>query len=50
MEGTGELIQRLEGHTDRVYDVAFHPSEMILASCSADFTIKIWGGGGKRGK
>ncbi|KAJ3056047.1 hypothetical protein HK097_008284 [Rhizophlyctis rosea] len=41
-EGTGELIQRLEGHTDRVYAVDFHPSEPILASCSADFTVKVW--------
>ncbi|RIB05690.1 WD40-repeat-containing domain protein [Gigaspora rosea] len=39
---TGELLQRLEGHTDFVYAVDFHPFEPILASCSADFTIKIW--------
>ncbi|KAJ3043058.1 hypothetical protein HDV00_005966 [Rhizophlyctis rosea] len=41
-EGTGELVQRLEGHTDRVYAVDFHPSEPILASCSADFSVKVW--------
>ncbi|CAG8667689.1 1699_t:CDS:10 [Ambispora leptoticha] len=41
-EGTGELIQRLEGHTDFVYAVDFHPIDPILASCSADCTIKIW--------
>ncbi|CAG8727934.1 18309_t:CDS:2, partial [Gigaspora rosea] len=41
-ERTGELLQRLEGHTDFVYAVDFHPFEPILASCSADFTIKIW--------
>ncbi|KAJ3022998.1 hypothetical protein HKX48_004621 [Thoreauomyces humboldtii] len=41
-EGTGELVQRLEGHTDRVYAVDFHPTESVLASCSADFTVKIW--------
>ncbi|PHZ13300.1 uncharacterized protein RHIMIDRAFT_291064 [Rhizopus microsporus ATCC 52813] len=33
-------MQRLEGHTDRVYAVNFHPTEPILASCSADFTVK----------
>jgi COMPASS component SWD3 len=44
-----ELLQRLEGHTDRVYCVNFHPSEPLLASCSADFTIKVWGPGGKSG-
>mmetsp|Transcript_51957 Transcript_51957/g.86397 ORF Transcript_51957/g.86397 Transcript_51957/m.86397 type:complete len:524 (-) Transcript_51957:174-1745(-) len=40
--GTGELVQKLEGHTDRVYSVSFHPQEPILASCSADGLIKIW--------
>ena len=34
--------QRLEGHSDRVYSTSFHPHEPILASCSADFTLKIW--------
>lgn len=36
-------MQRLEGHTDRVYTVNFHPTEPLLASGSADFTVKIWG-------
>ncbi|KAJ3297003.1 DNA-directed DNA polymerase gamma mip1 [Borealophlyctis nickersoniae] len=49
-EGTGELIQRLEGHTDRVYAVDFHPVEPILASCSADFTIKVWYSNGRKKK
>ncbi|KAI8800555.1 WD40-repeat-containing domain protein, partial [Cladochytrium replicatum] len=40
----GELLQRLEGHGDRVYAVNFHPYEPILASCSADFTVKLWFG------
>ena len=29
-------------HQDRVYATHFHPQEPILASCSADFTLKIW--------
>ncbi|KAK9712952.1 hypothetical protein K7432_006789 [Basidiobolus ranarum] len=41
-EGNATLIQRLEGHMDRVYDVAFHPFEPILCSSSADLTVKIW--------
>ncbi|KAI8916187.1 WD40-repeat-containing domain protein [Gorgonomyces haynaldii] len=45
---SGELFQRLEGHTDRVYDVHFHPKEATLASCSADFSIKLWTFGRKR--
>lgn len=40
--GTASLMQRLEEHQDRVYSVDFHPSEPILASCSADSQIKIW--------
>ena len=35
-------MQRLEGHSDRVYAVAFHPTKPLLASCSADFTVKLW--------
>ncbi|CAM0135917.1 unnamed protein product [Umbelopsis sp. WA50703] len=49
-ENTAELMQRLEGHTDRVYAANFHPTEPILASCSADYTIKVWGPGTPRGK
>ena len=45
-----ELMQRLEGHTDRVYAVNFHPTEPILASGSADFTVKVWGPTPSRGK
>ena len=41
-EGSGELVQKLDGHLDRVYSVCFHPMDPILASCSADFSIKIW--------
>ncbi|KAH7098661.1 WD40 repeat-like protein [Auriculariales sp. MPI-PUGE-AT-0066] len=31
----------LEGHDDRVWDVAWNPSQPLLASCSADRTIRI---------
>ncbi|KAI8835344.1 quinon protein alcohol dehydrogenase-like superfamily [Chytridium lagenaria] len=41
-ENTGELLQRIEGHSDRVYCASFHPSDPILASCSADFSVKVW--------
>ncbi|KAF0700131.1 Aste57867_9319 [Aphanomyces stellatus] len=39
---SASLLQRIDAHTDRVYGVDFHPSEPILASASADFTVKIW--------
>ncbi|KAJ3102985.1 hypothetical protein HDU96_009441 [Phlyctochytrium bullatum] len=41
-KNTGELIQKVEGHSDRVYCASFHPTEPIMASCSADFTVKLW--------
>jgi WD40 repeat protein len=34
--------RRLQGHTDLVRCVAFHPDGTRLASCSNDGTIKIW--------
>ncbi|KAL1918341.1 uncharacterized protein VTP21DRAFT_3001 [Calcarisporiella thermophila] len=46
-EGNAEQIQRLEGHTDRVYAVSFHPMEPIIATCSADFTVKVWAPNGR---
>ncbi|KAI8612874.1 WD40-repeat-containing domain protein [Chytriomyces sp. MP71] len=47
-QGSNELVQRLEGHTDRVYATSFHPSEPILASCSADSTVKFWYSGKRK--
>ncbi|MEW5310931.1 MAG: hypothetical protein WDW38_002684 [Sanguina aurantia] len=37
-----ELEQALEGHTDRVWGVAWSPSGEHLASCSGDKTVRIW--------
>ena len=42
LQDAAELVQKLEGHQDRVYSAAFHPTEPLLASCSADFTIRLW--------
>ena len=41
-QDAAELVQKLEGHQDRVYSATFHPTEPLLASCSADFTIRLW--------
>ncbi|KAF9161457.1 hypothetical protein DFQ26_004533 [Actinomortierella ambigua] len=49
-EGRYELLQKLSGHTDRVYDVDFHPIDHVLATASADFTVKIWARATKRKK
>jgi len=42
LQDAAELVQKLEGHQDRVYSATFHPTEPLLASCSADFTIRLW--------
>jgi COMPASS component SWD3 len=33
---------RLEGHSDRVYAVDWHPLDAVVSSCSADMTIRVW--------
>lgn len=39
----GHYIQSYEGHTMGVYTVTWNPyHEKIFASCSADWTVKIW--------
>ncbi len=35
-------IQTLTGHTDLIYSIAVSPDRKILASASADKTIKVW--------
>ncbi|CAH2065925.1 unnamed protein product [Thlaspi arvense] len=51
MEKNVELVevQKLEGHTDRVWNVAWNPvsshaggTSPVLASCSGDNTVRIW--------
>ncbi|RWW06873.1 hypothetical protein GW17_00029774 [Ensete ventricosum] len=48
MDGELELrvIQKLEGHTDRVWGLAWNPAATgvtgMLASCSGDKTVRIW--------
>jgi WD40 repeat protein len=49
-DGQYEVLQKLGGHTDRVYDVDFHPVDHVLASGSADFSVKVWGRASKRKK
>ncbi|KAL0649492.1 hypothetical protein Bca4012_092183 [Brassica carinata] len=46
MEKKLELVElhKLEGHTDRVWNVSWNPvgTLPILASCSGDNTVRIW--------
>jgi len=38
----GENVQSIQGHSDIVYSVDFHPTLPLMASCSADSLIKCW--------
>ena len=39
---TGKLLHTLSGHTDAVFALAFSPNGNILASGSADGTVRLW--------
>lgn len=39
---TGDFERTLKGHTDSVQDISFDQAGKLLASCSADMTIKLW--------
>lgn len=41
-EGPVSMLQALDGHSDRVYSVDFHPKMPALASGSADATVRVW--------
>jgi WD40 repeat protein len=54
---TWQVVQTFEGHTDRVFGIAFSPDSTLLASGSgmgpsdvSDFTVRLWGVGGGRGR
>ncbi len=32
----------LNGHSDGIWSIAFHPSGLLLATGSADKTVKLW--------
>jgi len=39
---TRKLVAKISGHNKRVNDVAFHPTEDIILSCSQDRTVRVW--------
>lgn len=39
---TGEVLRRYRGHTGAVHSVTFNDDESILATASADQTVKLW--------
>ena len=38
-----QLVQELRGHDDRVWSASWSPKGDLLASCSGDKTVRIWG-------
>jgi len=40
--GLGDLLHTLEGHTDRLGRIAFHPMGQHLATASFDTTWRLW--------
>lgn len=41
-QDTGELLQKLRGHTGVVYEAAWNAKQGMMASCSDDQTVKVW--------
>eukprot|EP00771_Trimastix_marina_P000518 gnl/Trimastix_PCT/1539.p1 GENE.gnl/Trimastix_PCT/1539~~gnl/Trimastix_PCT/1539.p1 ORF type:complete len:882 (+),score=353.69 gnl/Trimastix_PCT/1539:197-2842(+) len=39
---TGERIHAWEAHRDYIRSIAVHPTQLLILSCSDDFTIKSW--------
>ena len=39
---TGDCLQTLQGHTDRIKSVTISPNNQFIASGSDDTTVKIW--------
>ena len=44
------LCPPLEGHLDRVWHVAWHPSGALRATCSGDKTVRLWANGDANNK
>jgi WD40 repeat protein len=42
--GSGTLLSTLAGHQAQVFEVAFHPREVLLATGSIDQTVRLWTG------
>lgn len=41
-QDTGEVLQKLRGHSGVVYEAAWNAKQGMLASCGDDQTVKVW--------
>ena len=41
-QGEGKQVRASGGHTKAVFKVARHPTQALLATCSADQTVRLW--------
>ncbi|CAJ0637402.1 14753_t:CDS:1, partial [Entrophospora sp. SA101] len=41
-QDTGEVLQKLKGHTGMVYNAIWNPKQSLFVSCSDDRTLKTW--------
>jgi WD40 repeat protein len=41
-QGDGKQVRASGGHGSAVYKVAMHPTQPILATCSADASVRLW--------
>jgi pre-mRNA-processing factor 19 len=39
---TRKIVAKLSGHSKRINDVAFHPTDDLIFSCSQDRTVRVW--------
>lgn len=37
-----KLVQKLEGHSERCWSVAWSPDGNLISSCGGDRSIRIW--------
>ena len=45
--GSGQITSTLSGHSKKVTDVLFHPTEDLIFTASADNTARVWALQGK---